>query len=41
VGVIREKLLSKEFFFVLRDAFILMGLAVLAVLIGAVIEVFA
>jgi len=41
VGIIREKLFSKEFFFVLRDAFILMGLAVLAVLIGAVIEVFA
>jgi uncharacterized membrane protein SpoIIM required for sporulation len=41
VGVIREKLFSKEFFFVLRDSLILMGLALLAVLIGAVIEVFA
>jgi uncharacterized membrane protein SpoIIM required for sporulation len=41
VGVIREKLFSKEFFFVLRDSLILMGLALLAVLIGAVVEVFA
>jgi len=41
VGIIREKLFSKEFFLVLRDSFILMGLALLAVLIGAVAEVFA
>ena len=41
VGVIREKIFSKEFFLILRDSFILMGLALLAVLIGAVVEVFA
>ena len=41
VGLIREKLFSKEFLLVFKDSLILMGLAVLAVLIGAVIEVFA
>ncbi|MFH0929390.1 MAG: stage II sporulation protein M [Candidatus Aenigmatarchaeota archaeon] len=39
VGLIREKLMSKEFGLIFKDALILMGLAVLAVLIGAVIEV--
>jgi uncharacterized membrane protein SpoIIM required for sporulation len=41
VGIIREKLLSREFLLVFRDSLILMGLAVLAVLVGAFIEVFA
>ncbi|MFH1474175.1 MAG: stage II sporulation protein M [Candidatus Aenigmatarchaeota archaeon] len=39
VGLIREKLFSKEFSLVFRDSIILMGLAVLAVLLGAFIEV--
>jgi len=41
VGIIREKMFSKEFFLVLRDSLILLGLAVLAVFIGAFVEVFA
>lgn len=41
VGVIREKIFSKEFLLVFKDSLILMGLSLLAVLIGAVIEVFA
>jgi uncharacterized membrane protein SpoIIM required for sporulation len=41
VGLIREKLFSKEFFLVFRDSLILLGLSVLAVFIGAFIEVFA
>lgn len=41
VGLIREKLFSREFFLVFRDSLILLGLAVLAVFIGAFIEVFA
>jgi len=41
VGLIREKLFGKEFFLVFRDSLILLGLAVLAVFIGAFIEVFA
>ncbi|MFQ6010103.1 MAG: stage II sporulation protein M [Candidatus Aenigmatarchaeota archaeon] len=38
-GVIREKLKSKEFRLVLRDSFLLMAIAVLAVVLGAYIEV--
>lgn len=41
VGMIREKLFSREFFLVFRDSLIMMALAVVAVLIGAVVEVFA
>jgi uncharacterized membrane protein SpoIIM required for sporulation len=41
VGIIREKIFSKEFFLVFRDSLILMALSVVAVLIGAVVEVFA
>ena len=41
VGIIREKLFSREFFLVFRDSLILLGLAVLAVFIGAYVEVFA
>jgi uncharacterized membrane protein SpoIIM required for sporulation len=41
VGMIREKLFGREFFLVFRDSLILLGLAVLAVFIGAFIEVFA
>lgn len=41
VGLIREKLFGSEFFLVLRDSLILLGLAVLAVFVGAFIEVFA
>ena len=41
VGLIREKLFSKEFILVFRDSLILMGLAVLAVFIGGFVEVFA
>jgi len=41
VGMIREKLFSKEFFLVFKDSLILLGLAVLAVFIGAYVEVFA
>jgi uncharacterized membrane protein SpoIIM required for sporulation len=40
-GLIREKLLSREFFLIFRDALILLSLSVFAVLIGAFIEVFA
>jgi uncharacterized membrane protein SpoIIM required for sporulation len=41
VGVIREKIFSKEFALVFRDSLILMALSVAAVLVGAVVEVFA
>jgi uncharacterized membrane protein SpoIIM required for sporulation len=41
VGLIREKIFSKEFFLVFRDSLILMGLAVLAIFIGGFVEVFA
>ena len=41
IGLIREKLFSKEFFLVFRDSLILMGLAVLAIFIGGFVEVFA
>ena len=41
VGVIREKLFSKEFYLVFKDSLLLMVLGVLAVLAGALIEVFA
>jgi len=40
VGMIRERIRSKEFFLVFKDSLILMGLAVLAVLVGGFIEVF-
>ena len=40
VGMIRERIRSKEFFLVFRDSLILLGLAVLAVLVGGFIEVF-
>jgi uncharacterized membrane protein SpoIIM required for sporulation len=40
-GIIREKMFSKEFFLVLRDSLILLGLAIVAIFIGAFIEVFA
>ncbi|MEM5804281.1 MAG: stage II sporulation protein M [Candidatus Aenigmatarchaeota archaeon] len=38
-GIIREKLMSKEFCLVLRDSVFLVGLAVLAVVLGAYVEV--
>jgi len=41
IGLIREKLFGREFFLVFRDSLILMGLAVLAIFIGAFVEVFA
>jgi len=40
VGMIREKIISKEFFLVFRDSFLLLCLAVLAVVAGGLIEVF-
>jgi uncharacterized membrane protein SpoIIM required for sporulation len=40
-GLIRERIMSKEFSLVFKDSLILMGLAVVAVLAGAFIEVFA
>ena len=39
VGLVREKLFSKEFFLVFKDSLLLLGLAVLAVVLGAFIEV--
>ena len=39
-GIIREKLFSQEFLLVFRDSLILLGLAVLAVILGGFIEVF-
>jgi len=39
VGLIREKIFSKEFFLVFRDSLILLALAVIAVFLGAFIEV--
>jgi len=41
VGLIREKLFSREFFLVFRDSLILLGLAAVAIFIGAFVEVFA
>jgi len=41
VGLIRERIISKEFSLIFRDSLILLGLAVLAVFVGAFIEVFA
>ncbi len=40
VGLLREHIKSKEFMLVFRDSLILLGLAVLAVFIGAFLEVF-
>ena len=40
VGIIREKIKSKEFILVFRDSLLMMGLAVLSVVIGAYVEVF-
>lgn len=40
VGMIREKLMSREFFLILKDSMILLALAVIAVIIGAFLEVF-
>lgn len=39
VGVIREKLNSKEFLFVFKDSFLMLFIAILAVVIGAFVEV--
>jgi len=39
-GLIREKIISREFFLIFRDSLLLLGLAILAVLVGAFIEVF-
>jgi len=39
VGIIRERIFSKEFFLVFRDSLILLALAVIAVFLGAFIEV--
>jgi uncharacterized membrane protein SpoIIM required for sporulation len=39
VGIIREKIFSKEFFFVFKDSLILLALGVIAVFLGAFIEV--
>ena len=39
VGLVREKLFSKEFFLVFKDSLLLLGLAIVAVVIGAFIEV--
>lgn len=39
VGLIRERIFSKEFFLVFRDSLILLALAVIAVFLGAFIEV--
>jgi hypothetical protein len=41
VGLIRERTFSREFFLVLRDSLILLGLAIIAIFIGAFVEVFA
>jgi len=41
VGLIREKLFSREFFLIFRDSLILLGLAVVAIFVGAFVEVFA
>ena len=40
VGVIREKINSKEFMLVLRDSLILLMISVFAVLLGGVVEVY-
>jgi len=40
VGVIREKLHSKEFILVFRDSVLLLGLGILAVIVGAYVEVY-
>jgi uncharacterized membrane protein SpoIIM required for sporulation len=40
VGVIREKMKSKEFILVFRDSLLMVGLAVVAVVVGAYLEVF-
>ena len=40
VGVIREKIKSKEFTLIFRDSLLMMGLAILAVVLGAFVEVF-
>ena len=40
VGIIREKLWSKEFFIVLRDSILMLGIAVAAVIFGAFLEVY-
>jgi len=39
-GLIREKIMSREFFLVFKDSLLLLGLAILAILTGAFIEVF-
>lgn len=39
VGIIREKLFSKEFFLVFKDSLLLMVLAIVAIIVGAFIEV--
>jgi len=39
-GLIREKIMSREFFLVFKDSLLLLGLAILAVMAGAFIEVF-
>ena len=39
VGLIREKLFSKEFFLVFKDSLILLLWAVVAIIVGAFIEV--
>lgn len=41
IGMIREKLLGKEFFLVFRDSLILLGMAAFAIFVGAFVEVFA
>ena len=41
IGLIREKLFGREFFLVLRDSLILLGLSIAAIFVGAFIEVFA
>jgi len=40
IGMIRERLLSREFFLVFRDSLALLALAIFAVLLGAFFEVF-
>ena len=39
VGLIREKVFSKEFFLVFKDSLLLLAWAIVAVIIGALIEV--
>lgn len=41
IGMIREKMFSREFFLVFRDSLILLTMAVFAILVGAIVEVFA